>query len=121
MKWDFDFSVKLTNHMVTVLPGQVVNVPVTVTLDGGEAHPVLLSVSTNWQSAGLIAQIIPAELTPNPNGLAMMVIGTSEATQPGSYFFTIRGETEGTFSTSQDAVTVNVLRLFFTLFSNSFF
>ncbi|MDO8490256.1 MAG: hypothetical protein Q7S47_02455 [bacterium] len=108
-KWEFDYSVRLNEHVVTALPGQVVNVPVVVTLDRGETHPVLLTVSTNWGSAGLIAQIIPPMLSPNPAGSATMVIGVSETTLPGSYFFTIRGETEGTFSTSQDAVTVNVL------------
>jgi hypothetical protein len=110
-KSDFDFSVRIDEHIVTAMPGQAVNIPVTVNLDRGESQPINLSVSTHWESAGLIAQINPSVVNPDLEipAMAMMTVGISESTKPGKYLFTVQGETGETFGTSQDAVTVVVV------------
>ncbi len=108
-KWKFDFKVTIEDHVVTAMPGQAIEIPVKVELIRGKPQPVALNVNTHWESAGLTAQIIPSMLTPNPEGSrANMIIRVSGSTKPGSYLFTVRGEIKGTFSTSEDAVTVIV-------------
>src|SRR5208283_5311315 len=63
----------------------------------------------DWETghvSGLIAQVIPPTVT--PGGMVMLHIVVSANTPPGSYHFTLRGETQGTFKTSEDTVTVVV-------------
>jgi hypothetical protein len=63
----------------------------------------------DWETghvSGLIAQVIPPTVT--PGGMAILHIVVSASTPPGSYPFTLRGETQGTFKTSEDMVTVVV-------------
>ena len=105
-EWQFDFSVHLSTHMVSAIPGQSIEVSAIVELIRGEPQPVTLSVSPTWVSSGLIAQIIPSIAT--PGAIAMLHIVVSANAPPGSYPFAVRGETQGTFKTSEDMVTVVV-------------
>ena len=105
-KWQFDFSVHLSTHVMSAAPGQAVEVPAVIELVRGETQPVILTVSSSWAASGLIAQVIPPTVT--PGGMAILHIVVSASTPPGSYHFTLRGETQGTFKTSEDMVTVVV-------------
>lgn len=105
-EWQFDFSIHLSTHIMSATPGQALEVPVVVELVRGEPQPVTLSISPTWVSAGLIAQIIPPAAIPGT--MAVLHIVVSANTPPGSYPFTVRGDTHGTFKTSEDMVTVVV-------------
>jgi hypothetical protein len=105
-EWQFDFSVHLSTHIMSAAHGQAVAVPAVIELVQGETQPVILTVSSSWAASGLIAQVIPPTVT--PGGMAMLHIVVSASTPPGSYPFTLRGETQGTFKTSEDMVTVVV-------------
>jgi len=91
---------------MSAAPGQAVEVPAVIELVRGETQPVILTVSSSWAASGLIAQVIPPTVT--PGGMAILHIVVSASTPPGSYPFTLRGETQGTFKTSEDMVTVVV-------------
>ncbi|MDM7999976.1 MAG: hypothetical protein QUS33_08250 [Dehalococcoidia bacterium] len=102
---EFDFSVRLPTHAVTVKAGQQVSVPVMVGGIKGKPRPIMLTV-TDWQSAGLNAEILhPVVLS---GRVATLNVYVPLGTPPGSYRFTVRGETEETFKTSSDSVTVIV-------------
>jgi hypothetical protein len=102
---DFDFSVRLSTHTVTVKAGQPIFVPVMVgTLKG---QPRNITLSTNdWRSAGLSARVAPSPVLSGRG--ANLEITIPPGTAPGSYLFTVRGSTEGTFKTSNDSITVIV-------------
>jgi hypothetical protein len=102
-EWDFDFSVRVSTHVVSATPGQSIQVPAMVQLHRGVPKPVVLTVST-----GLAAQIVPPTVIPAPGAVATLHIMVAPGTPPGSYMTTVRAETSGTFKTSQDAVTVVV-------------
>jgi len=107
--WVFDFSVRVPDHVVTVIQGQAVQVPVMVELDRGQPQPVTLTVATNWASVGIGANVIPPTVVPvGGAGAALLTITVSPNTPPGSYMIAVRGETGGTFKTSEDMVTVVV-------------
>jgi hypothetical protein len=106
--WEFDFSVRVSTHVVTAMPGGSIAVPAMVELVRGEPQPVTLTVATNWASAGITAQIIPSTVVPGAMSMAVLHITVSPTTPPGSYMLAVRGETSGTFKTSQDMVTVVV-------------
>ena len=107
-QWDFDFSVRVSTHAVSATPGQSIQIPAMVQLHRGVPKPVILTVSTSWASAGIVAQIIPPTVTPAPGAMATLHIVVSANTPPGSYMVAVRAETSGTFKTSEDTVTVVV-------------
>ena len=102
---DFDFSVRLATHTMTVKAGQPISIPVMVGTMKGKPRPITLSTS-DWRSAGLSAEIVPSTV-PSGQGAALNVT-IPPGTAPGSYLFTVRGATEGTFKTSNDSLTVIV-------------
>jgi len=102
---DFDFSVRLATHTMTVKAGQPISIPVMVGTMKGKPRPITLSTS-DWRSAGLSAEIVPSTV-PSGQGAALNVT-IPPGTAPGSYLFTVRGATEGTFKTSNDSLTVVV-------------
>lgn len=107
--WVFDFSVRAPNHVVTATQGESIDVPVMVELDKGQPQPVMLTVATNWASVGISANIIPQTVVPvGGSGTALLHITVSPNTPPSSYMIAVRGETGGTFKTSEDMVTVVV-------------
>ncbi len=102
---EFDFSVHVTTHTVTVKAGQTVPIPIAVQAVKGDPRPIRLTAS-DWRSAGLSADIAPS---PVPSGgSATLYVTVPAGAAPGSYLFTVRGEAEGTFKTSNDTVTVVV-------------
>jgi hypothetical protein len=102
---DFDFSVRVSTHTMTVKAGQPISIPVMVGTIKGEPRPITLSTS-DWRSAGVSAEIVPSTV-PSGRGAALN-ISVPQGTAPGSYLFTVRGSTEGTFKTSNDTITVIV-------------
>lgn len=110
-KWDFDFKVTINDHVVVVEQGKQISIPVRLRLSHGNPQSVKLDVNTNWESVGLTAKVLFNALVPDKNQewKATMMVKASHDTPPGSYLFTIRGSTEGTFRTSEDAVMVNVV------------
>ena len=102
---EFDFSVRLSTHTMTVKAGQPISIPVMVGTIKGEPRPIQLTAS-DWRSAGLTAVIIPS--TVPSGGVAQLNVTVPLGTSPGSYLFTVRGSTEGTFKTSSDTITVIV-------------
>ena len=103
----FDFKISVDNHIVAVAPGKQISIHVRLEPLHGNPQLVNLDVNTRWESMGLSATVIPSALDPN-KWQATMIIRASPTTPPGSYLFTVRGSTEGTFKTSEDAVTVIV-------------
>ena len=102
---DFDFSVRMATHTMTVKAGQQISIPVLVGTIKGKPRPITLGTS-DWRSAGLSAEIEPSTV---PSGqVAALRVTIPPGTAPGSYLFTVRGSTEGTFKTSNDTVTVVV-------------
>jgi hypothetical protein len=107
--WVFDFSVRVSSHVVAVIQGGSLEIPVMVELDKGQPQPVTLTVATNWASVGISANIIPQTVVPvGATAMALLNITVSPNTPPGSYMIAVRGETSGTFKTSEDMVTVVV-------------
>jgi len=106
--WGFDFKVTIDNHIVTMVPGQQIAIPVRLELIRGKSQQVDLDVNTNWESMGLTASIRFSSLTPRQPWKATLMIKASANTPPDSYLFTVRGSAKGTFHTSEDAVTVIV-------------
>ena len=102
-EWDFDFSVHLSTHVASTMPGQSVDITVLVELVGGDAQPVILTLA----NAGLIAQINPSP-TVTPPATVTLHVTVPPNTPPGSYMLAVRGETQGTFKTSEDTVTLVV-------------
>ena len=102
---DFDFSVRLSMHSMTVKAGQTVSVPVTVGTHKGNPRQIALTTS-DWRSAGLSAVVTPSPV--DSGRVANLEITIPPGTAPGSYLFTVRGSTEGTFKTSNDSITVIV-------------
>jgi len=102
---DFDFSVRMSTHTLAVKPGQTIPITVLVEAVKGEPRPILLTAS-DWRSAGLSAEIVPS--TVPSGGVATLHVTVPLGTPPGSYLFTVRGATEGTFKTSNDSLTVVV-------------
>ncbi len=103
---DFDFRVYASTRTVTVKAGQTVAVPIAVQAVKGDPRPIVLTASDWSRSAGLRANIIPSTV---PSGGAATLHVTVPAGAPaGSYFYTVRGDAEGTFKTSNDTVTVVV-------------
>jgi hypothetical protein len=91
------------------MQGESIEVPVMVELDKGQPQPVMLTVATNWASVGISANIIPQTVVPvGGSGTALLQITVSPNTPPSSYMIAVRGETNGTFKTSEDMVTVVV-------------
>src|SRR5512136_1053252 len=102
---DFDFSVRLSTHTMTVKAGQPIIVPVMVGTLKGQPRNITLSTS-DWRSAGLSARVA---FSPVLSGRgANLEITIPPGTAPGSYLFTVRGSAEGTFKTSNDSITVIV-------------
>jgi hypothetical protein len=102
---EFDFNVRISTHTMTVKAGQTIRIPVILGTLKGQPRDILLSTS-DWKSAGLGATVAPS---PVRSGLmANLEITIPTGTAPGSYLFTVRGSTEGTFKTSNDSITVNV-------------
>lgn len=106
--WGFDFKVTIDNHVVTMVPGQQIAIPVRLELIRGKSQQVDLDVNTNWESMGLTASIRFSALAPSQPWKATLMIKASANTPPDSYLFTVRGSAKGTFRTSEDAVTVIV-------------
>jgi hypothetical protein len=102
---DFDFSVRLSTHTMTVKAGQQISVPVMVGTIKGTPRLITLSTS-DWRSAGLSAEILPSTVSSGKG--ATLNINIPLGAAPGSYMFTVRGATEGTFKTSNDSITVIV-------------
>src|SRR5512137_1162568 len=102
---DFDFSVRLATHTMTVKAGQPISIPVMVGTIKGKPRPITLSAS-DWRSAGLSAEIVPSVVL--SGRVATLNVTIPPGTAPGSYLFTVRGSTEGTFKTSNDTITVIV-------------
>ena len=102
---DFDFSVRLSTHSMTVKAGQTVSVPVTVGTHKGNPRQIALTTS-DWRSAGLSAVVSPSSV--DSGRMAALKITIPPGTAPGSYLFTVRGSAEGTFKTSNDSITVIV-------------
>ena len=102
---DFDFSVRMSTHTMTVKAGQQISIPVMVGTIKGTPRLITLSTS-DWRSAGLSAEILPSTVSSGKG--AALNINIPLGTAPGSYLFTVRGATEGTFKTSNDSITVVV-------------
>ena len=102
---DFDFSVRLPTHTVTVKAGQPVSVPIMVENLKGTPRPITLTAS-DWKSAGLAASI--ALPVVQSGTITELQVTVPPGTAPGSYLFTVRGAAEGTFKTSNDSLTVIV-------------
>lgn len=107
-KWRFDFKVSIDNHVVSIEPGKQISIPVRVELVRGKSQSVRLDVNTNWESVGLTAKLLSIAIDPSQKLEATMIIRASHNTPPDSYLFTVRGGAEGTFGTSEDAITVIV-------------
>jgi hypothetical protein len=107
-KWRFDFKITIDNHIVVLEPGKQISIPVRVQVLRGKPQPIALDVNTHWESVGLSTKIVFDELTPSTEWTATMMIRASINTPPDSYLFTVRGSVNGTFNTSEDAVTVIV-------------
>jgi hypothetical protein len=104
----FDFKISISNHIVSVAPGKQISIPVRVERLHGDEQQIDLDINTHWESVGLSAKIAFDKLTPGTEWQATMMVKASHNTPPGSYLFTVRGGTKGTFKTSEDAVTVIV-------------
>ncbi len=105
LKSEFDFSVRLPTHMVTVKPGQPVSVPIMVENLKGTPRPIALTAS-DWKSAGLTATI--ALPIVQSGTITQLQVTVPPGTAPGSYLFTVMGTAEGTYRTSNDTLTVIV-------------
>ncbi len=103
---DFDFKVHMSVHTVAARPGQTVAVPVAVQAVKGGPQPVVLTASDWSRSAGLRADIAPSTVA--SGGSAVLYVAVPAGAPAGSYFYTVRGDAEGTFKTSNDTVTVVV-------------
>lgn len=102
---EFDFTVRMSTHTMTAKAGQPISIPVMVGTIKGKPRLIKLS-TTDWRSAGLSAEIVPSMV---PSGkVATLNVTIPVGTAPGSYLFTVRGSTEGTFKTSNDTITVIV-------------
>ncbi len=102
---DFDFTVRVSTHTMTVKAGQPISIPVMVGTVKGKPRLIQLTAS-DWKSAGLSAEIIPPAVWSGK--VAQLNIAVPLGTAPGSYLFTVRGSTDGTFKTSNDTITVIV-------------
>ncbi|MFA5831691.1 MAG: hypothetical protein WC878_07760 [Candidatus Paceibacterota bacterium] len=106
--WGFDFKIRFGKHIVNLVPGEQITVKFFVERLRGSGT-VSLSANTQWEAAGLTAKVIPNLLSLDTQGWeAVIMIRASLDAKPGSYLFTVRGETRGTFHTSKDAVMVVV-------------
>jgi len=103
---DFDFDVDVSPHLVTTLQDTSTTITVTVKLLRGESQPVTLT-TTDWQSIPGISVRLATNVV-RPTGTTTLTIETTCDTPPDQYLFTVQGGTEGTFHTSQDAVTLKV-------------
>ncbi len=103
---DFDFKVYASTHTVTVKAGQTVAVPIAVQAVKGAPRPIILTASDWSRAAGLTADIAPS--TVPSGGAATLYVRVPAGAPAGSYFYTVRGDAEGTFKTSNDTVTVVV-------------
>lgn len=101
----FDFDVDLDTHRVSIQAGDVVNVIVTVKYLRGPKSNVTLTV-TDFPGANIITTFNTN--TVSPTGSATLEIRTSPQTPADGYLFTVRGEAQGTFLTSVDAIRVDV-------------
>ena len=102
---DFDFSVRTSTHNVTVKAGQHLSISIMVGGIKGKPHPIMLTASDS-KSAGLSAEIFPPMVL--SGRVAILSVYVPLGTAPGSYLFTVRGETEGTPKTASDTITVIV-------------
>lgn len=107
-KWSFDFKVIIDNHVVVLEQGKQISIPVRVQKIRGNPQKIDLDVNTKWESAGLTAKILFNYTTPSPEWEATLMVKASLGTPPASYLFTVRASAEGTFNTSEDAVTIVV-------------
>jgi hypothetical protein len=108
LKSKFDFKISVDKHIVALAPGKQISIKVRVEKIRGKPQPVSLDVNTRWESVGLSAQVLPPVIDTSQPWEATMMIRAAPTTPPSSYLFLIRGRTEGTFNTSEDAVTVIV-------------
>ncbi|MGD0577027.1 MAG: hypothetical protein ABSA74_03070 [Candidatus Staskawiczbacteria bacterium] len=106
--WGFDFKITITKHIVTMVPGQKIAVPVIITKIRGNPQKLDLDVNTNWESMGLSANVLFDFTIPMPEWTGNLFIKSSSSTPPDSYLFTVRASAQGTFHTSEDAITVVV-------------
>jgi hypothetical protein len=106
--WGFDFKVTIQKHIVTMVPGQQIAVPFTITKIRGNPQKLDLDVNTNWESMGLNAKVVFDFTSPMPEWTGTLFIKASPNTPPDSYLFTVRAGAQGTFHTSEDAITVVV-------------
>lgn len=106
--WGFDFKITISEHIVTMVPGGQKAISVIITLVRGKPQKLDLDVNTNWESLGLSAKIVFDFTTPMPQWKGNLFIKASPNTPPGSYLFTVRASAQGTFHTSEDAITVIV-------------
>jgi hypothetical protein len=104
-KSGFDFDVDIKENFVNVTQGGTATPLVTVKKTRGTAKDVKLTV-TQWPV--LKAFITNTVVTPTES--TTLTIETSCDTPADNYLFTVRGETAGTFQTSQDAVTLTVVK-----------
>jgi hypothetical protein len=102
---EFDFTVRVSTHTMTVKAGQPISIPVMVGTVKGTPRLIQLTAS-DWKSAGLSAEVIPPAVWSGK--VAQLNIAVPVGTAPGSYLFTVRGSTDGTFKTSNDTITVIV-------------
>jgi hypothetical protein len=90
---------------MTVKAGQPIFFPVMVGTLKGQPRDITHSTS-DWRSAGLSARIDPSLV--RSGQVPRLEITTPLSTAPGSYLFTVRGSTDGTFKTSNDSITMIV-------------
>lgn len=106
--WGFDFKVTISKHIVAMVPGQQMAVPVTITKIRGNPQKLDLDVNTNWESMGLYAKVVFDFTSPMPEWTGTLFVKVSPNTPPDSYLFTVRARAQGTFHTSEDAITIVV-------------
>ncbi len=104
---DFDFDVDVDPPLLNIMQGETATIAVTVKLVRGESQPVKLT-ATEWERTVDISSRF-AQNPVWPTGSTTFYVATNCNTPPDSYLFTVRGETEGTFRTSVDAVNVKVI------------
>ena len=100
----FDFDVDVDTY-ISLKQGQKIDTLVTVKHVRGEAKPVTLTL-TDWGSADISTEFERNNIIPTAS--TKLFIKTTCNTKPDNYLISVRGETKGTFATSEDRIMVTV-------------
>ena len=81
---------------------------VDVTVIGGKLDNLVTLTATNWSTVDISTYFDSSQVA--PNSYATLYVQTTCKTPPDKYLISVRGETEGTFETSEDRVLVTVVK-----------